>query len=53
MMLPLNVPILKQGDLLESTFTEFARTSPPLYEALIAERDRYMAAALREQAAAM
>jgi pheromone shutdown-related protein TraB len=41
---------LKQGDLLESTFTEFARTSPPLYEALIAERDRYMAAALRQQA---
>ena len=42
---------LKQGDLLESTFTEFARSSPPLYEALIAERDRYMAAALRQHAA--
>jgi pheromone shutdown-related protein TraB len=42
---------LKQGDILESTFTEFARTSPPLFEALISERDRYMAARLRELAA--
>ena len=42
---------LKQGDLLEVTFAEFARSSPPLYEALIAERDRYMAAALRQHAA--
>ncbi|NCT66243.1 MAG: TraB/GumN family protein [Rhodanobacteraceae bacterium] len=41
---------LKQGDLLGSMFNEFARESPPLYEALIAERDRYMAARLREQA---
>ena len=40
---------LKQGDILESTFTEFAQHSPALYEALIAERDRYMAASLREQ----
>jgi pheromone shutdown-related protein TraB len=40
---------LKQGDILESTFTEFAEHSPELYEALIAERDRYMAASLREQ----
>jgi pheromone shutdown-related protein TraB len=40
---------LKQGDILESTFTEFAEFSPELYEALIAERDRYMAASLREQ----
>jgi pheromone shutdown-related protein TraB len=43
---------LKQGDLLESSFGEFARQSPPIYRALIAERDRYMAARLREQAAA-
>lgn len=42
---------LKQGDILESAFTEFAKSSPPLYEALIAERDRYMAARLREEAA--
>ena len=40
---------LKEGDILESTFTEFAQHSPELYEALIAERDRYMAARLREE----
>ncbi|HSS06602.1 MAG TPA: TraB/GumN family protein [Rhodanobacteraceae bacterium] len=40
---------LKQGDLLGSMFNEFARESPPLYEALIAERDRYMTASLREE----
>jgi len=40
---------LKEGDILESTFTEFAEDSPELYEALIAERDRYMAARLREE----
>ena len=40
---------LKEGDILESTFTEFAEQSPELYESLIAERDRYMAAKLREQ----
>jgi pheromone shutdown-related protein TraB len=39
---------LKEGDILESTFTEFAEQSPELFEALIAERDRYMAAGLRE-----
>ncbi|HRQ63348.1 MAG TPA: TraB/GumN family protein [Xanthomonadaceae bacterium] len=42
---------LKQGDLLESAFSEFARQSEPLYRGLIAERDRYMAAALRQHAA--
>jgi pheromone shutdown-related protein TraB len=40
---------LKEGDILESTFTEFAEQSPELYEALIAERDRYMAASLRKE----
>ena len=40
---------LKEGDILESTFTEFAAHSPELYEALITERDRYMAARLREE----
>lgn len=40
---------LKEGDILEATFTEFASQSPELYEALIAERDRYMAARLRAQ----
>lgn len=42
---------LKQGDVLESTFSEFAERSEPLYRNLIADRDRYMAAALREEAA--
>lgn len=39
---------LKQGDLLESSFGEFASGSPALFETVIAERDRYMAAKLRE-----
>lgn len=39
---------LKQGDILESTFTEFAAHSPELYKALIAERDQFMAARLRQ-----
>jgi pheromone shutdown-related protein TraB len=39
---------LKQGDFLESSFGEFAAGSPPLYAAVIAERDRYMAARLRQ-----
>lgn len=39
---------LKQGDLLESSFSEFASDSPELYETVISERDRYMAARLRE-----
>ncbi len=41
---------LKQGDMLEASFSEFAEQTPELYEALIAERDRYMAARLRETA---
>jgi pheromone shutdown-related protein TraB len=40
---------LKEGDILEATFTEFAEQSPELFEALIAERDRYMAVRLREE----
>jgi pheromone shutdown-related protein TraB len=40
---------LKEGDILESSFGEFAETTPQLYEKIIAERDRYMAAQLREQ----
>jgi pheromone shutdown-related protein TraB len=39
---------LKEGDMLESSFAEFASHSPQLFEAVIAERDRYMAAGLRE-----
>jgi len=41
---------LKQGDMLEASFGEFASQSPTLYEAVIGERDRYMAAKLRETA---
>ncbi len=39
---------LKQGDYLESSFGEFAASSPPLYRAVIAERDVYMANRLRQ-----
>jgi pheromone shutdown-related protein TraB len=46
-----DIESLKEGDVLEHTFTEFAEKSPQLYETLIAERDRYMAARLREQIA--
>ncbi len=41
---------LKQGDMLESTFSEFAESSERMYTPLIAERDQYMAAELRLQA---
>jgi len=43
---------LKRGDMLESAFSEFAEQSEALYGSLIAERDRYMAARLREENAA-
>lgn len=42
---------LKQGDMLESSFGEFAKESPALYETIIGERDRYMATRLREERA--
>jgi len=45
---PEEIEKLKQGDMLESSFGEFATDSPVLYETVIAERDRYMAARLRE-----
>lgn len=41
---------LKEGDMLESSFGEFARETPSLYASLIDERDQYMAAKLRERA---
>ena len=41
---------LKEGDMLESSFGEFARDTPSLYATLIDERDQYMAAKLRERA---
>lgn len=43
---------LKQGDMLESTFSEFAAGSARLFEPLISERDRYMAARLLSSAEA-
>ncbi len=42
---------LKEGDVLETTFAEFAHDRQDLYLPLIAERDRYMAAKLRDAAA--
>lgn len=42
---------LKTGDMLESSFSEFASDTPALYDTVIAERDRYMAARLREASA--
>jgi pheromone shutdown-related protein TraB len=40
---------LKEGDLLETTFAQFAEERGDLYEPLIDERDRYMAARIREE----
>ena len=40
---------LKEGDVLESTFAQFADQQRDLYDPLIDERDRYMAARLREE----
>ena len=40
---------LKQGDLLEATFNEFAEQTPEIYRSLISERDEFMAARLREE----
>ncbi len=42
---------LKEGDVLEATFTEFAENEGALYTPLIAERDEYMALRLREEGA--
>lgn len=39
---------LKEGDMLEASFGDFAKESPALYAALIDERDQYMAAKLRQ-----
>ncbi|MGM0982623.1 MAG: TraB/GumN family protein [Pseudomonadota bacterium] len=41
---------LKEGDVLESTFSEFAAESKSLYTPLISERDRYMTLRLAEDA---
>lgn len=39
---------LKEGDILETTFAQFAETAAEIYEPLISERDRFMAAKLRQ-----
>ena len=44
---------LKEGDMLEATFTEFAERSERLYLPLITERDRYIAARLEIEARAL
>jgi pheromone shutdown-related protein TraB len=41
-----DVEKLKEGDLLTQTFSEFSEASPELFDALIVERDRFMAARL-------
>lgn len=43
---------LKQGDILQGAFNEFAEQSEPLFRSLIGERDSYMVARLRQEAAA-
>ncbi|MGE0861276.1 MAG: TraB/GumN family protein [Gammaproteobacteria bacterium] len=40
------IEALKEGDLLESTFAQFATTEQRIYQPLIDERDQYMAARL-------
>ena len=37
---------LKEGDMLESSFGEFAKQTPELFQSIIHERDQYMAAKL-------
>jgi pheromone shutdown-related protein TraB len=46
---PDDVEHLKEGDLLETAFAELARDRRDLYAPLIEERDRYMAARLRQE----
>ncbi len=41
---------LKEGDLLETTFAQFAESAAEIYEPLITERDRFMGAKLRQLA---
>jgi pheromone shutdown-related protein TraB len=42
---------LKEGDILESTFAQFAEEERDLFQPLIDERDRYMVARLRQEVA--
>lgn len=40
---------LKEGDMLQESFRQLAEGAPELFEPLVAERDRYMAARLRQE----
>lgn len=46
---PEEIEKLKQGDILDATFNEFAQSSKEMYVPLITERDEYMALKLQEQ----
>ncbi len=46
---PAEIEKLKQGDILDATFNEFAQSSKEMYVPLISERDEYMALKLQEQ----
>ncbi len=46
-----DVEKLKHGDVLSSMFDEFAQQSEPLYRSVIAERDSFMTARLRQESA--
>ncbi|MES9959160.1 MAG: TraB/GumN family protein [Sedimenticola sp.] len=46
------IEALKEGDMLETTFAEFAEDRQDLYQPLIDERDRYMAARLLQEVTA-
>lgn len=48
---PEEIERLKEGDILDATFNEFAQSSKEMYVPLISERDEYMALRLQEQAA--
>ncbi len=50
---PAEIEQLKQGDMLEATFAEFAERDQGLYAPLISERDRYMAGQLERQVLAL
>ena len=45
-----DIEALKEGDLLESTFAQFANAAGPIYGPLIDERDEYMASRIRDLA---
>ena len=49
---PEEIEKLKEGDVLEATFSEFSDREGELFTPLIQERDHYMAARLREETAA-